>query len=187
MTSQHDFIDLFAAGPDMLEQAASILTVNFTAIGIPAWPDIGAARAEVAECLAESEVLLGVLDGGRLVAWGGLQQMYDDVTWELHPLVTDHSVRGRGIGAALLAELEKRARDRGVSNIALGTDDEYRGTTLADFDPATDDLGEAIRNIRNLRGHPFEFYRKQGYFIVGVVPHANGPGKPDILMWKSLG
>jgi aminoglycoside 6'-N-acetyltransferase I len=34
--------------------------------------------------------------------------------------------------------------------------------------------------------HPYEFYQKLGYVIVGVIPDANGPGKPDILMAKSL-
>jgi aminoglycoside 6'-N-acetyltransferase I len=32
-----------------------------------------------------------------------------------------------------------------------------------------------------------EFYRKLGFVIVGVVPDANGPGKPDILMAKRVG
>jgi hypothetical protein len=32
----------------------------------------------------------------------------------------------------------------------------------------------------------YEFYQKQGYVIVGVMPDANGLGKPDILMAKSV-
>jgi aminoglycoside 6'-N-acetyltransferase I len=43
-----------------------------------------------------------------------------------------------------------------------------------------------IVSIRNLKRHPYEFYQKLGYVIVGVIPDANGPGKPDILMAKSL-
>ena len=34
------------------------------------------------------------------------------------------------------------------------------------------------------RGHPFGFYQKLGYVIIGVVPDANGWGKPDIIMGK---
>jgi len=37
-----------------------------------------------------------------------------------------------------------------------------------------------------VKGHPFEFYQKQGYVITGVVPDANGVGKPDILMSKRV-
>jgi predicted acetyltransferase len=36
------------------------------------------------------------------------------------------------------------------------------------------------------RRHPFEFYQKLAYVVVGIVPDANGPGKPDILMAKRL-
>jgi aminoglycoside 6'-N-acetyltransferase I len=46
-----------------------------------------------------------------------------------------------------------------------------------------------IANIRNLdenNPHPFTFYQKCGYRIVGVLPDANGPRRPDIFMAKSL-
>ena len=45
---------------------------------------------------------------------------------------------------------------------------------------------EHLKNITNLKGHSFEFYQKLGYVIIGVIPDANGPGKPDILMAKRL-
>jgi aminoglycoside 6'-N-acetyltransferase I len=45
---------------------------------------------------------------------------------------------------------------------------------------------EHVAQIRNLKQHPYAFYQKLGYVIVGVIPDANGLGKPDILMTKSL-
>ena len=58
-------------------------------------------------------------------------------------------------------------------------------TTLADKD-LYDDIPGNLANIRNLKNHPYEFYIKQGFTIVGVIPDANGPGKPDIIMAKRL-
>jgi aminoglycoside 6'-N-acetyltransferase I len=46
---------------------------------------------------------------------------------------------------------------------------------------------EHITKIKNLRGHPYEFYHKLGFVIVGVMPDANGLGKPDIFMAKRVG
>jgi aminoglycoside 6'-N-acetyltransferase I len=45
---------------------------------------------------------------------------------------------------------------------------------------------EHVRNITNLRDHPYEFYQKLGYVIVGVIPDANGFGQPNIFMAKRL-
>ena len=49
-----------------------------------------------------------------------------------------------------------------------------------------DNLPQRLATVRNLRRHPFEFYQRLGFTIVGVVPDANGPGKPDILMAKRI-
>lgn len=38
--------------------------------------------------------------------------------------------------------------------------------------------------IKNLRQHPDEFAQICGFVIVGVMPDANGLGKPDIYMAK---
>ena len=43
---------------------------------------------------------------------------------------------------------------------------------------------EHLARIENLRGHPYEFYQRLGFSIVGAMPDANGFGKPDIYMAK---
>ncbi|MCT9928477.1 aminoglycoside N-acetyltransferase AAC(6')-Ii, partial [Enterococcus faecalis] len=43
-----------------------------------------------------------------------------------------------------------------------------------------------VASIQNLREHPYEFYEKLGYKIVGVLPNANGWHKPDIWMAKTI-
>jgi aminoglycoside 6'-N-acetyltransferase I len=47
-------------------------------------------------------------------------------------------------------------------------------------------LWDKVKNIQNFKGHPYEFYQKMGYVITGVVPDANGRGKPDIMMSKRV-
>jgi len=52
-------------------------------------------------------------------------------------------------------------------------------TTLSNVD-LYPNVCEHIARVRNLRSHLFGFYQKCDSVIVGVVPDANGPGKPDI-------
>jgi aminoglycoside 6'-N-acetyltransferase I len=58
-------------------------------------------------------------------------------------------------------------------------------TSLANVD-LYPDIFDHLKQIKNLKNHPFGFYQKQGYTIVGVIPDANGIGKPDIIMAKRL-
>ena len=92
----------------------------------------------------------------------------------------------RGVGRALVADLEDNVRRRGGTTIWLGADDENNQTSLGGIDMYPNVL-DHLSNIRNLNNHPYEFYLKVGFTIVGVIPDANGPGKPDIMMAKRVG
>ena len=67
----------------------------------------------------------------------------------------------------------------------LGTDDERGETSLADVELYPNPL-DHLQQLENPGGHPYEFYRKVGYTFVGVIPDANGFGKPDIFMAKRI-
>jgi hypothetical protein len=43
-----------------------------------------------------------------------------------------------------------------------------------------------LANINDSKPHASGFYLKNGYTAIGVIPDANEPGKPDILMAKSI-
>jgi aminoglycoside 6'-N-acetyltransferase I len=167
------------------EQAAEALVAAFPTTAPSAWPDFKAAYAEVRAALEPGKLCRAAYgDDGTLLGWVGGQHSYARV-WELHPLVVHPRAQRRGVGRALVAHLEARVRERGGLTVMLGSDDEADMTTLSGVDLYPDVLVH-IASIRNLRRHPYEFYQKCGYTIIGVVPDANGLGKPDILLAKRI-
>jgi aminoglycoside 6'-N-acetyltransferase I len=180
-------IDLTLEKPELLEQAARLLVDGFRAHWPNAWPDMESASEEVSEALEAGKIARAALDeSGNLLGWIGAIPQYETFGWELHPLVVTPHGQGKGVGRALVADLEEQVRQRGGITIYLGTDDENNMTSLSGVN-LYPNVWEHIARIRNLKGHPYEFYQKQGYAIVGVIPDANGPGKPDIIMAKRIG
>jgi aminoglycoside 6'-N-acetyltransferase I len=170
----------------LIQQAAQLLVDAFREHWPDAWPTLEEGRKEVEEMLENGRICRAAVDekGNLLGIIGGIPG-YDGNVWELHPLAVQASLQGQGIGRALVEDLEAQVRSLGGLTITLGTDDEDGMTTLSNTD-LYENLWEKIRYVQNLKRHPFAFYQKLGYVISGVVPDANGPGKPDILMAKRV-
>jgi aminoglycoside 6'-N-acetyltransferase I len=181
-----EIITLLPGNTRLIEQAAQLLVDAFREHWPDAWPTLEEGRREVQEILGSERICRAAVDkqGNLLAIIGGIAG-YDGHVWELHPLAVQPSLQGQGIGRALVEDFEEQVRSRGALTITLGSDDEDGMTCLADVD-LFENLWEKIRDIRNLKNHPYEFYQKMGYVITGVVPDANGIGKPDILMAKKL-
>lgn len=139
----------------------------------------------VSHFLNSQNVALIAIEDDKVIGVVGAMPQYGVTGWELHPLGVLEQYRGKGVGAALAAALEKEVKKRGGVTIYLGSDDESGKTSLYGED-LYENMFEKIANIKNIGGHPFTFYLKQGYKIVGVIPDANGPGKPDIWMAKRI-
>ena len=170
----------------LIQQAAQLLTVAFREHWPNAWPTLDAALKEVHEMLEVERICRAAIDdAGNLLGIIGGIPTYDGHVWELHPLAILPNMQGQGIGRALVEDFEEQVRQRGGFTITLGSDDEDNMTSLSNVD-LFENTWEKIQNIRNLKGHPFDFYQKMGYVITGVVPDANGIGKPDILMSKRV-
>lgn len=179
-------VDLKNAGPLAKEQAARILVEAFKLSAPAAWPTMQAALQEVEESFGEDRISRAAMDeSGRVVGWIGGIDAYDGHAWELHPLAVDPQFHGQDIGTALVQDFENLVRERGATTIWLGSDDESNQTSLGGADIYPDVLQQAA-NIKNLRRHAFGFYQKMGYIVVGLIPDANGFGKPDILMAKRI-
>jgi len=179
-------ISLLADNDHLAQQAAQLLADAFREHWPDAWPTFEDGLKEVHEMLGADRICRAAVDeeGNLLGIIGGIPG-YDGHVWELHPLAVQPSLQGQGVGRALVEDFEEQVRLKGGLTITLGSDDEDNMTSLSDVD-LYEDLWEKIRGIRNVKNHPFEFYQKLGYVITGVVPDANGIGKPDILMSKRV-
>ena len=179
-------IDLNPDNESVIEQVANLLVDSFKEHWPDAWPTIEAALEEVRESFEPDRISrVAVDEQKRVLGWIGGIRHYDGHVWELHPLVVRADCRRQGVGRALVEDLEQQAGRRGGLTIFLGTDDEDNMTSLAGVDLYPDPL-EHLAKIENLKRHPYEFYQKLGFTIVGVLPDANGLGKPDIFMAKHV-
>ena len=171
----------------LIQQAAQLMVDAFREHWPNAWPTLEEGHEEINEMFKDGRIFRTAVneEGNVLGIIGGISQ-YDGNVWELHPLAVQPSMQGRGIGKVLVADFEEQVRLRGGLTITLGSDDENHMTSLSDVD-LYENPWDHVKNIKNLKGHPFEFYQKMGYVITGVVPDANGRGKPDIMMSKRVG
>lgn len=176
-----NIVDLDPDNESFVRQLAELL-VDVLNIG---WPTFEKALEEVRESFPDERISRIATEGDLVHGWVGGIKGYDGHTWELHPLAVRRDRQGQGIGRALVADLEERVRERGGHTVMLGTDDERGETSLAGIELFPDPL-EHLRKLENPGGHPYEFYQKVGYTVVGVIPDANGFGKPDIFMAKRI-
>lgn len=179
-------ITLTKAHENLINQAAQLLVDAFREHWQEAWTTLEEGLQEVNELLEAEHICRAMIDDDNnlLGIIGGISQ-YDGNVWELHPLAVQPNIQKQGIGKKLVEDFEEQVKERGGLTIILGSDDEDSMTSLSGVD-VYENLYDKIKNIQNYKSHPFEFYQKIGFVITGVVPDANGIGKPDILMAKRV-
>lgn len=166
------------------DQAATLLHQVFAPQG--SWETLAEAIQEVEEMLAPERMVWVAMVNEEVIGWIGGVPQYDGNVWELHPIVVKPAWQRQGIGTRLVHHLEQQVQARGGLTISLASDDKHNQTSLAGRD-LYDNLWEQIRTMRNLNRHPYEFYQKLGYTIIGVMPDSAGRGKPNIIMGKRVG
>lgn len=187
VTGMITITDLTRDNVAFITHCAELLVEGFQVMAPDGWTTLAEALTELDECLQPDYICrVAVDEAGVVLGWIGGRPGYDGRVWELHPLVVQPAQQRQGIGRALVQDLEEQVKSRGGLTIQLGTDDQNNLTSLGGVDLYPDPLSH-LRQIRNLHGHPFEFYQKLGFVLVGLVPDANGFGKPDILMAKRVG
>jgi aminoglycoside 6'-N-acetyltransferase I len=179
-------VDLTPDATDLIDQAAVLLHEAFYRRS-ESWQDLESAHDEVIESLDPERISRVALNADDdVVGWIGCFPTYRGRVWEVHPLVVARAHRRQGIGTALVRDLEHIVAARGGLTLWLGSDDENGETSLSGVDLYAD-VPAVMRGFQTLRGdHPGEFYLSLGFRIVGVLPDANGRGKPDIFFAKEI-
>ena len=166
------------------EEASEVLRSALAPIS-PAYREVEAAKTEVHTFFNTPERFgLAAVEDGHVVGWIGAIRTYDH-GWELHPLCVHPKDQRRGLGTALVRALEWVARRQNFLTLYVGADDEI-GVTSAFGADVFADIGFHIRSLEGKSPHPFGFYRKMGFVVVGLLPDVNGPGKPDIMLAKRI-
>lgn len=171
-----------------LNQAQITQATQILADSIPiGWPTLKDALDEIQERLIPENTMLAAVEEDTVLGWGGiLSPIYNGNVFELHPLAVRNDRRKQGIGRAIVIALEDAARQQGGLTIYLGADDEKEDgeTSFANVD-LYENLPKRIETFHP-GTHQAGFYMKLGYKIIGVMPDANGIGKPDIIFGKRL-
>jgi len=104
-------VDLRPDNESAIRQIVMLLVEGFAAHWPQAWPDLESAMEEVQESFEAGHISRVALDeDGTVLGWiGGISQ-YDGHVWELHPLVVHVSHQGKGIGRALVTDLEEPSK-----------------------------------------------------------------------------
>ncbi len=179
-------VELATVGKRNLDRAAKLLVEEFKIIAPNAWPNREVAREEVEEALRPDRLALAAIDpNNRLEGWIGSIPSYGGGVWEIHPLVVSSGAQGGGVGTMLMREVEFRASQAGVRTLWVGADDEGGLTTLSGVD-LYHNLPDHLERMEKLRPHPAGFYMELGFKVVGVLPDANGLGRPDIFLAKRV-
>lgn len=178
-------IDLDTGDAAVRQRCAQLLVEGFREHWPEAWPSLDDALEEVDECRRLGPARIALDDAGIVLGWVGARPEYDGHVWEIHPLVVEQERRGRGIGRALVKDIERLAAQNGVLTLRVGSDDEDAMTSLGGIDVYPDVLRH-LAEIEDRNGHPFAFYVRCGFSVVGVIPDANGFGKPDIMLAKRV-
>ena len=137
-------VDLTPDQDDRIRQCANLMVEGFGDHWPNYVPDLATATKEVHDTFGDEWISRVAVDGEAVLGFIGGNRQYNGYVWELHPLVVHAEHRGRGIGRALVADLEELVRARGATTLWLGSDDEALMTSAG---------GRSWKFTRDPNGH----------------------------------
>ena len=180
-------IDLRHNDTSLIAQLATVAYAAFQEHA-PGWlPTVAAAREEVLESLEPGKFCRVLIDEQRTpLGWIGAIPQSSGRIWEIHPMMVAPVVQGRGYGRRLLTDIERLAQARCALTLLVGTSDATNATSLSGVDLYANPA-HAIATFHAHKSHPYRFYTRLGFRIVGLIPDADGVGKPGITLAKRVG
>lgn len=163
---------------------ATILVAGFAGRS-DAWPTVTHGVNEVMANSTDAHVSLVATVDELIVGWVSAVPQYQSTGWELHPLVVAPQFQRRGFGHALIEHLCAVIAHRGATVLYAWSDDESQSTSLGNVDLYPNPLLH-LTTFQPSQHHAGGFYLAQQFCLCGVIPDANGHGKPDILFARRI-
>jgi aminoglycoside 6'-N-acetyltransferase I len=178
-------IDLTNLAP--INELAQLTYLAFK-VHAPSWlPSEADAKRQVLRATETDRINRVLLSPNATpIGWIGVIPINHGRIWEIHPLAISPAQQGHGYGRMLVQEIERLAAERGVLGLLAGTSDATGATPLYGIDLYQNPF-EALNKLNSVKNHPVMFWQKIGFTIVGVVPDAEGRGKPAISLAKRIG
>lgn len=176
-------IDLDTTDTALVERLA---TVTFEAFkeNAPDWvPTVDLARNQVTAATSQGRLGRVVIEGGEVVGWVG--SITGKRVWEIHPLAIAIEHQYKGFGHILVEDVARIAKAAGALTLLAGTSDEVGTTNLFGVDLYADPA-RSIAKIQATGRNPFKFWQNAGFTVVGLLPDAEGIGKPAIQLARRL-
>ena len=183
MVDMSEIIDLDTTDSLLVERLASVTYEAFKE-NAPDWvPTIDLARSQVISATSPGRQGRVIIEQDEAAGWIGI--IKGERVWEIHPIAIAIDQQYKGFGHLLVEDVASLAKAAGALTLFASTSDEVGTTNLFGADLYADPASY-IRDIRATGRNPFEFWRNAGFTVVGVLPDAEGMGKPAIHLARSL-
>lgn len=176
--------------PENVAQIDALTQLTYEAFKVhaPSWlTNKNEAKRRVLQATETGRLNRVLVDAeAQPIGWIGVIPVNHGRIWEIHPLVVSLLMQKRGYGRMLVTEVQRLAKSHEVLGLLAGTSDETGATPLYQIDLYVDPL-KAMAALTGTEDHPVGFWMRLGFKVVGIVPDADGRGRPGISLAKRVG
>jgi aminoglycoside 6'-N-acetyltransferase I len=178
-----EIIDLDTHDADLVERLTRITFEAFKE-NAPDWiPTIDLARNQVIAAGRRGRLGRVLMQQDQAIGWIGVIKGQN--VWEIHPIAVAIEHQYSGVGHLLVEDIARVAKEAGALTLFAGTSDEVGTTNLFGVDLYSNPV-DALKTLEAVERNPFKFWENVGFTVVGLMPDAEGLGKPGIHLARRL-